>query len=88
VIKTNYPISNLRWSTTLFKDKSNLIVSLTLTSGCGYLMVLPSLVTMYGILFAPTFFATTLQSLNFASSAFKDFKTNLPLVSNKTLKFS
>jgi len=31
-------------------------------------MVLPSLVTTYGILFAPTFFATTLQSLNFASS--------------------
>ena len=51
-------------------------------------MVLPSWVTMYGILLAPTFLPTTLQSLNLASSGFKLFNTNLPLESNKTLKFS
>jgi len=56
VVKITLPISNLTKSRIVPVARSTLTVSLTSTSGCGNLIVLPSWVTMYGILFGPTDF--------------------------------
>jgi len=85
VVKITLPISNLTKSKTKPVAISTLTVSLTSISGCGNLIVLPSWVTMYGILFGPTDLLLTLHNLNLASSFEIALTTNLPLTSYNTL---
>jgi len=88
VAKITLPISNLTKSRISPVAISILTVSLTSISGCGNLIVLPSCVTMYGILFGPTDLLLTLANLNLASSFEIALTTNLPLTSYKILKCS
>jgi len=57
------------------------MVSPILISGCGYLIVLASFVTMYGTLLDPTALWVTLTSLNLDSAYLILCKINLPLTS-------
>merc|ERR1719281_1443230 len=57
------PTSNLMWSRALPEAKSYRIVSCTLASGSGNLIVRPSCVMAYGTPFCPCLIALTLQSL-------------------------
>ena len=63
VYKCSSPLSNLMKSMTLPVCTLTCTVSLTLIRGSGYLMVRPSLVTMYGTPLGPVVCLVTLHSL-------------------------
>jgi len=81
VMKAKCPGSFLKCSITVFFSRSYLMVSPMLISGWGYLIVLESLVTMYGTLLDPTALWVTLRSLNLAYVSLILFKMNLPFTS-------
>lgn len=82
------PVSNLMKSRIFPLAISHLMVSLTLISGSGYLIVLPSCVTKNGTPLGPVATFLTRRSLYDASSGEILWRTKRPLTSYKSLKWS
>lgn len=82
---TNFPGSFLNQVEIWPFSRSYLRVSPYSISGWGNLIVLPSWVTIYGILLGPTALVLTFKSLNLASVSLIGMRVNLPLTSYSIL---